>query len=81
MFSNTANNSGAISFSEDTLRRVLASKEGRQLLALLQRTDGDSLRKAVDAVRAGDYDRAKELLSPMLRGTEAENLLGRLGNG
>lgn len=81
MFSNKANNSGAMPFSEDTLRRVLASKEGRQLLALLRRTDGESLSRAVEAVRAGDYDKAKELLSPVLRGPEAEKLLGSLGNG
>lgn len=81
MFSNTANISGALPISEAELKRVLASQEGRQLLSLLRRDGGDALQKAMQAVKAGDYEAAKTLLSPMLQDPEATALLGKLKHG
>lgn len=73
MFSNAANNS----FSEQDLRRILASAQGQRLLALL-RTDGEALRQAMQAVQSGDYERAKSVVEPMLRTQEAQKLLSEL---
>ena len=73
MFSNAANNS----FSESDLRRVLASPEGQKLLALLK-TDSGALRKAMQAVKGGDYEGAKTALDPMLQSPEAKKLLEQL---
>ena len=73
MFSNSANNS----ISESDLRRVLASPEGKQMLALL-RADGDALKLAMQAVKGGDYDAAKNALQPVLQTAEAQRLLEKL---
>ena len=74
MFSNGANNS----FSEADLKRVLASPEGQRLLALLRTDGGGALRQAMQAVKGGDYDRAKTALEPMLQTAEAKQLLEKL---
>lgn len=81
MFSNAANNSGALPFSAEDVRRVLASDEGRQLLAMLRSAGGDSLNRAMDAVRTGDVEKAKEILAPTLRDPEAARLLESLRHG
>lgn len=78
MFSNAANNSGSLPFSQADLARVLASAEGRQLLALLRRDGGGALQQAAQAVQSGDYEAAKAVLSPMLQNPEAAELLGKL---
>lgn len=81
MFSNTANNSGALPFSAEDVRRVLASEEGRQLLALLRSGGGDDLKRAMDAARTGDAEKAKQILAPMLRDPKAARLLESLRHG
>ncbi len=81
MFSNTANNSGGLPFSEADLKRALTSQEGRQLLSLLKRDGGDTLQKAINAVKSGNYEEAKEIVAPMLQDPEAAALLGKLNHG
>ncbi len=76
MFSNAANNS--LPFTQADLARVLASAEGRQLLALLRRDGGDTLQQAAQAIKTGDYNGAKSLLEPMLQNPEAASLLRKL---
>lgn len=78
MFSNAANNSGSIPFQQADLARILASAEGRQLLALLRRDGGGALQQAAQAVKSGDYEAAKSALEPMLQNPEAAALLSRL---
>lgn len=81
MFSNDGKISENFSFSPADLAKILSSSDGRRLLALLQRNGGDTLKKAVDAAKAGSYSEAKNLLEPMLTNPEAAELLGRLKNG
>ena len=76
MFSNAANNS--LHFSEEDLRRAIASSEGRQLLSLLRSGDGEALSRAVQAVWRGDYSDAQSVLEPMLRDPEAQKLVEQL---
>ena len=77
MFSNAANNS--LPFSEEDLRRVLSSPEGRQLLSILRAGDGEALNRATQAVGRGDYADAQALLSPMmLRNPEVQKLVEQL---
>lgn len=78
MFSNAANNSGSLPFTQADLARALASPEGRQLLALLRRDGGDALQQAAQAVKTGNYEAAKTVLEPMLQNPEAAALLGKL---
>ena len=55
------------------LQAILASPEGKQLLALLQKDSGAAFQKAADAARAGDYARVQALLKPVL-GAEGQQL-------
>lgn len=81
MFSNAGNNSGDLPISEEELRRVLSSPEGRQLLRLLRRGGDAPLLQAAASVKSGDFDTAKKILAPMLRQPEAAALLDTLRNG
>lgn len=64
--------------SEAQLRAMLASPEGRRLLALIQHTDGAALRAAAAAAKAGDYAAVQQILTPYLQSPEAEALLRTL---
>jgi len=52
----------------------LNSPEGRQLISYIQNSSGTALSKAAAAARSGNYQLAKELLEPVLSGTDAEML-------
>lgn len=66
-----------IPFSAETLRRVLASPEGKRLAALLQQDDG-TLQQAMQAYRSGDTETAAALLRPLAQTSEAAALLKKL---
>lgn len=68
-------------FSEEEARRVLGSPEGRQLLELLTRDGGAALRKAADALKRGDAEQARTLLSPVMDSPEAAPLIDSLNRG
>ncbi len=76
MFSNAANNS--LPFSEQDLKRALASPEGAQLLAMLRAGNGEALSQAAQAVRSGNYDGIRSALEPVLQNPEAQKLLEKL---
>ena len=61
------------------LRKLLTSPEGAALVRLLQRDGGAGLRAAAEALRRGDAEGAKAVLSPLLQGTDGEKLASRLG--
>lgn len=65
-------------FSPAHLRRLLSSPEGRQLLALLQRDGGETMRQAAAQVKEGNPRAAQELLRPMADSPEAAQLLKKL---
>ena len=59
--------------------RLAGTSTGQQLLALLQKNGGDSLRDAMDQAAAGNYDQAKSALTALLSDPEAKKLLEQLG--
>lgn len=61
------------------LLRLAQSPAGQQLLALLQRDGGAELRSAMTKAASGDYEQAKQALSPLLASPEAQALLKQLG--
>lgn len=70
--------SGGLPFSEQQIRRVLGSPEGQKLLQLLSRDGGAALRQAAQAMRAGDYALAQQLLSPVMQSPQAQQLIAKL---
>lgn len=65
--------------TQQELRAVLESPETARLLALLRSDGGAALKAAAQAAGRGDAETAKRLLSPLMEGTEASELLGRIG--
>lgn len=65
-------------FSGEEIRRVLGSPEGKRLLGLLTKDGGALLHQAADALRSGQQDTAKQLLSPLMETKEAEELVRKL---
>ena len=60
-------NQQGIPLSEARLREILATDEGRHLLALLQKTDASALREAARAAKSGDYAAVQRILAPYLQ--------------
>ena len=69
---------GGVSFSPEQVKRVLGSKEGKQLLQMLNRDGGSALRQAATAARTGDYETVKRLLEPVMQTPEAAGLVEKL---
>lgn len=67
------------SIRPEEVRRILNSPEGRQLLALLQRSG--SAQQAAQAVREGRTAEAQAMLRPLLEDPAASALLSRLKEG
>lgn len=66
------------SFTKQQLAAVLSTSEGRQLLALLSRDGGTALSQAAQALKSGDAELAKSLVSPLLQNDEAQALLAKI---
>ncbi len=62
----------------EQLRQALAGPEGQALLRLLQADGGAGLRAASAALQGGDMEAAKAALTPLLAGTDAEELTRRI---
>lgn len=60
------------------LRRILSSEAGQQLLRLLASGNGERLRQAAAAIKAGDQAQAYALLQPILDTEQAQALLRQL---
>lgn len=65
-------------FSQEDIKRVLGSGEGKALLALLNRDGGKLLRQAAEAVKQGDMQRARELLAPTMEQPEIAALVDKI---
>ena len=70
--------SGLPSFSEEEIRRVLGSPEGRSLLQLLRKNGGSALQQAADALKSGDAARAQALLRPLMDSPAAAELVKKI---
>ena len=72
-------NSGGIhDFPIKDAMRMAQSDAGRQLFALLQSTQGDQLRNAMDQAAAGNYDQAKKAIETLMASQQAQILLKQL---
>ena len=60
------------------MSKLLASPEGRQLLALLQRDGGKNMQQAAEEFRKGNVAGAQELLQPVMQSREASDLLQKI---
>ncbi|MDD3164290.1 MAG: hypothetical protein PHS97_00330 [Oscillospiraceae bacterium] len=65
-------------FSEFDIQKVLGSSEGKSLIALLNQDGGAVLRKAADALKSGRQEDAKQLLEPLMRTPEAQELVRKI---
>ena len=67
--------------SKAELERVLASPEGRQLLAALRKNGGAGLQSAVEQARGGDVTQAKALIDRLLQDKQTAALFAQLFHG
>ena len=58
----------------EQVRKLLTSQEGQALIRLLQADGGTGLQQAASALRRGDTEAAKTVLSSLLAGTQGEAL-------
>ena len=68
-------------FSMQDLTALAGSSAGRQLLALLQQSDGAEVRQAMEKAAAGDLAGARERLAPLLADSQIQALVRQLGGG
>ncbi len=66
-------------FDPRQVSQLAASPAGKQLIALLQRSGGTELQKAITDASAGNYAQAQSVLAPLLRSPEIQALLKQLG--
>ena len=66
-----------VNFSE--MRRVMASEEGKKLLAMLSQSG--SLQAAVQAFQKGDMQAVQEAVRPVVETPQAAELLHKLNEG
>ena len=66
-------------FSMQDAMRLMRSPAGKQLLALLQQTDPDALKKAKEQASSGDYSQIGQTLAPLLASEDVKKLLQQLG--
>ncbi len=60
------------------LMKLAQSPAGKQLLAMLQASGGNTLQNAVKKASDGNYDEAKAMLSSLLNNPQAQALLKQL---
>lgn len=65
-------------FSIQQAMRMAKSPAGQQLLSLLQSSDGESLRRAMEQAASGDYAAAQKSLSCLLSSDQARELLRQM---
>ena len=75
---NSSQENAGFSFTSQQLAAVLSSKEGKQLFALLSRDGGNALSQAAQALKNGDTELAKSLVSPMMQSDEAQALIAKI---
>ena len=66
-------------FSMQEALRLAKSPAGQQLLALLQQSDPEVLKKAMAQASAGDYSQISQTLAPMLESEDVKKLLQQMG--
>lgn len=72
------NSDGFHNFSLQEAMRLAQSDAGQRLIALLQATQGDALRTAMDQASSGDYTNAQKTMQSLLADDRARELLQQL---
>ena len=67
-------------FDIQQVMRLANSDTGRQLLDLLQTTQGDTLQGAMDQAAAGNYDHLKKTVQKLLSNDQARQLVEKMGS-
>lgn len=57
------------------MAKLLASPEGRELIRLLNRDGGQTLQQAAKAMEAGDEQRMKDTMTPLLSSPQVRQLM------
>lgn len=66
---------------QNTVRKMqalLATDQGKALIKLLSADGGKALSEASAALRAGDTQKVRKIMSPMLQNSQAQDLLSNL---
>lgn len=58
--------------------RLANSDAGRQLLSLLQSTQGKKLQDAMDQAAAGNYDQVKKTMQELMDNDQAQQLMKKM---
>ena len=66
-------------FSMQEALRLAKSPAGQQLLALLQQSDPDALKTAMQQASAGDYSQIQQTLAPIMASQDVQKLLRQMG--
>lgn len=66
-------------FSIKKAQQLAQTREGQQLMQLLQQKDAAGLQKAMEAAQGGNYKEAGSILNTLLSSPEAQQLIQRLG--
>ena len=65
-------------FSVEQVKTLLKSPAGKELMALLQKSNGSAIQQAVDAAKAGNYSAASDSVRKILT-PEMEALIRQMG--
>lgn len=71
-------NDGFGDFDIQQAMRLANSDAGRQLLNLLQSTQGDKLKDAMDQAAAGNYDQVKKTMQELMANDQARKLMKKM---
>ena len=60
------------------MEKLLGSPEGRELIRVLNQDGGKTLREAAGAMKAGDEQRMKDTVAPLLKSPQVLKLMAQL---
>ena len=63
------------------IQKLLGSPEGRELIRLLNQDGGKTLQQAAGAMKAGDEQRMKDTVAPLLNNPQIRQLMASLERG
>ena len=66
-------------FSMQEALRLAKSPAGQQLLALLQQSNPDAMKTAMQQASTGDYSQIQQTLAPLLASEDVQKLLRQMG--
>jgi hypothetical protein len=69
---------GNSDFSMEQAMKMAQSDAGKELFALLQSTQGDRLRTAMDQAASGDMDQVKKTMEEIMASRQAQELFARM---